>query len=353
MAIRLTSAEKVLKGVMKLWHGKADLPGVAEFGVVRGALDLSLAEGWRQEWWHDLMRVEERYFRANWLAASSYNKTAEVYDAATQDYFQALRDGVTGAGQSPTDAAGAERSAYWARCRNSYSGANWASGVAYAVGDIRFYPVTNRYYQCHTAHTSDSNLVPDATGGNERWGVLTPFERYVDLDAAGQTAIGDVMDVTDRNPRVESNWRGIRWITAQNRVYVLDEEVRCWVTFRQRMPRLVPALDTFDAGDTYASGAQVYWDNGGASTGDFYQANATTTAGQDPTDTPAKWDRIELPEFLEGYLIYATYAKCLTGDDREDKAPGAMQMANGYLELEADNIYRQQGQSPNMAVRTY
>jgi len=353
MAIRVTSAELLLKGVMNLWWNKAELPGPTEFGVIRGALDLALGEGWRQEWWNDLMQFEERYFRANWLAASTYNKTAEVYDAATQQYFQSLRDGVTGAGQSPTDSAGAERSAYWAQCLTSYSADTWVSGTSYAVGDWVLYAPTNRVYQCHTAHVASGTLTPDATGGNERWGVLTPFQRYVDQDASGQTAIGDPQDVTDSDPRTTAQWRGLVWTTAQNRVYVLEECVRCWVIFRSRRPRLLPTLDTFDAAAGYASGEQIYWDNGGTITGNFYQANASAAAGEDPSDTPGKWDVIEIPEFLEGYLIYTAYAKCLTGDDREDKMAGALAMASGYLDLEADNIYRQQGQTPTVRMRTY
>lgn len=350
--MRTTSAETILKGVMALWYGSRELPGVTEFPVVRGALDLTLKEGWEQEWWPDLMRREERYFRANWLAASTYNKGDEVYDTATQDYFQCLRDGVTGAGQSPTDSAGDERSAYWARSETSYSGAEWsADSVSYAVGDIKYYPVTNRYYQCHTAHTSSGVLVPDATGGSDRWGLLTPFERRIDFDATGQTAIGDVLDVKDKDVRLTKLWKGLEWTPAESQVWVVDDVVRCWVEFRILCPRIFG--DTFDDEETYAAGDQVYWDNDGAIVGNFYNCLASTTAGEDPTDTPAKWELVELPKFLEGFAIYASYGKCLTGDDREDKQAAALTQAAGYLELEADKVYRQQGQSPLISVRTY
>lgn len=350
--MRLTSAERILKGIMGLWQGQSALPGGTEFGVARDGLDLSLREGWRQEWWAELMRGEERYFRAPWLATSVYGKTDEAYDAATQQYFQSLRTGVTGAGQSPTDSAGDERSGYWAVCRTTYSGPNWDDGsVSYAAGAIVLYPVTNRYYQCHTAHTSSAVLTPDATGGSERWGVLTAFERYVDKDASGQTTIGDVFDVKTENPRVTKLWDPLEWQDLENRIYVVDEVVRCWIEFRIKPPRV--SGEAYDATLGYAVGDQVYFDDDGDITGNFYNCVATAAAGDDPVSDPEKWELVELPEFLEGFLIYASYAKCLTGDDREDKGPAALAMAGGYLEIEADNVYRQQGQAPAQSVRTY
>ena len=234
--MKTVSAQRLFEGVNELLSGNSELPDTNDWAAVRGHLDMAIAEAWIYESWQEtywpfLMRSERRYFRANWLAGSTYNKTNEVFDAATQQYFQCLRDTVTGAGNSPTDSAGVERSAYWAECLTSYAGDDWLTGTAYVVGDIIYYPVDNNFYQCHTA-----------TAGNERWGVLTPFQRYVDKEATGQTEIGDTFNVTDVDPRSDARWSGLDWEEIQDRVYVRDDVAFCWITFRIARTRLSGAI---------------------------------------------------------------------------------------------------------------
>jgi hypothetical protein len=343
-------AERLFKGVNELHSGENALPATADWPAVRGHLDLALGEAWNSEWWQFLMRGEYRYFRALWLAASTYNKTNEVYDAATQQYFQCLRNSVTGSSQSPTDSNGDERSDYWALCKTSYSGANWSSGVSYAVGDIRFYPVDGNHYQCHTAHTSSGTLTPDATGGNERWGVLTPFERYVDYLQAGQTEIGNVMDVKDANPRPSWQWDSLNKQTLNDRVYVLDNVTRVWLDFRLRRPKLTGTF--FDTATTYTVNAQVYFTPTGG-LGNFYKCVTATSAGESPSSAPAKWSVVEIPQAFEGFLIYSAYAKLLTADEQYEERARALALAEGYLMLESDRQYRQTGETPAIPMRSY
>jgi len=350
--IRLTTGERLLKGAMELLTGQSQLPGRADYPVLRGHLDLSLGDAWRSEWWSDLMQLEERYFRANWSSASTYSKADEVYDPFSQKYFQSLRN--TNTNNAPTLLSGGayvENSAYWAESMASYSASPWVSGTAYAVGDKVFYAVTNRYYQCHTTHTASGTLVPDATGGNEKWGLLTPFLRSISFDASGQTAIGDVFDVKDSDPRVNPRWRSIPWSVAQNTLYVAEASPRCWVQFRSRRPRLKGAA--LDITAAYAAGDMVYWDNSGAIDGNFYTCLATTTAGQTPTSNASLWSVVQIPELFEGYLIWAAYSKMLTGDNQDDRRADALATAEGFLALEADNTYRQQGQAASLPLRTY
>jgi hypothetical protein len=344
------SAQRLFEGVNELLAGKSELPTTNDWYPVRGHLDLALGEAWNSEWWQFLMRGEYRYFRALWLAASTYNKTDEVYDAATQTYFQCLRDSVTGAGFSPTDSNGDERSAYWAECKTTYAGANWASGTVYAVGDIIFYPVDAAFYQCHTAHTSSGTLVPDATGGNERWGVLTPFARYVDYLQTGQTRIGYVMDVKTSNPRISKQWDSLAKQTLEDRVYVLDAVKRVWLDFRLRRPRLTG--DFYSSSSGYAIGAQMYFVPSGE-VGNFYNCIDTAAAGESPSTDPLKWEVVEIPEGFDGFLIWSAFGKMLTAEERADERRNAFAVAEGYLALLADQIYRQAGETPNIPMRTY
>jgi hypothetical protein len=346
-------AEDILRAMKALLDGENALPTADQFPKFRIGLDLALGHCWRSEWWPDLMPpVEERYFRANWLAATTYNKTTEVYDSATQAYYQCLRNSVTGAGQSPTDSAGVERSAYWARCKATYAGTHWVTAIAYAVGDIKFYPPTNRYYQCHTAHTSSATLVPDATGASERWGVLTSFKRTISKTQTGLTEIGDVFQVLDADPETNRNKaKEVAWDNHVDGIIVFPEVTRVWIQFRKPRPRLKG--NYFSATLTYAAGQQVYFDNAGTQVGNFYDCVTTTTVGESPSSTAAKWSVVQIPDFFYGALVHRGVSKMLVADGQDDRAGVPAAFAEEDLGLETDVIYRQQSRTPALAVRPY
>lgn len=74
----------------------------------------------------------------------------------------------------------------------------WASGVAYAVGDVRIRDTTHRKYRCAVAHTSAATPVPedDPTrwldiGPTDRW---APFDRYTNTRASTLTSLTYVLN---------------------------------------------------------------------------------------------------------------------------------------------------------------
>lgn len=74
----------------------------------------------------------------------------------------------------------------------------WASGVAYAVGDVRIRATTHRKYRCAVAHTSAATPVPedDPTrwldiGPTDRW---APFDRYTNTRATAVTSMTYVLN---------------------------------------------------------------------------------------------------------------------------------------------------------------
>jgi hypothetical protein len=345
-----TSAGRLFFGINELLAGTSELPSTAEFPVIRGHLDLALGEIWNIEFFPFTFYTERRYFRQNWSSASTYNKTNEVYDAATQQYFQCLRDSVTGSGNSPTDSNGDERSAYWAECRTSYAGSDWVTATAYVVGDIIFYPVTNAYYQCHTAHTSSGTLIPTASGGDERWGVLTPFQRYVDHSQSWETnLIGTVFDIKDADPRVTRRWNSLTKRSQLDRTYVVEAMASCWVEFRLRRPRLTGTF--YDSTLAYAVGDQVYFTTT-AGIGNFYTCTATASAGDTPATDTDKWSIVEIPLAFEGYLIQAAFAKALVGEEDSNRRAQALSAAQDYLVLLLDEHFRQ-NPAPTISPRTY
>jgi hypothetical protein len=103
--------------------------------------------------------------------------------------------------------------------------------------------------------------------------------------------------------------------------------------------------DTFSATSTYVAGQYIYYTRTtGALTGtsDYWKCLSTTTAGQDPEDTPTKWELQELPESLAQILVWQTYGDWLVQDGQMDKATQAYQTAELKKLNEWDRIERQQ-----------
>lgn len=80
----------------------------------------------------------------------------------------------------------------------SASETDWASGVAYAVGDVRIRATTHRKYRCAVAHTSASTPTPENdptnwvdVGPTDRW---APFDRYTNTRASTVTSMTYVLN---------------------------------------------------------------------------------------------------------------------------------------------------------------
>lgn len=343
--------EDVLKRLNALAEGTADLPSAQDYPRFVGYLDQALHQVWYSEFWPDLMLVEERLLRDLYSAATAYAKGDEVYFPATQKYYQSLRDANTG-NDPATGSPLAENSAYWAECQITYPGSTWAEGVAYSVGDIQHYPPTDQYYQCHTNHTSSSTLTPDATGGDERWGLLTGFNRYIAWAQTGKTVMGDVADVKNADPRVTAGWRSIAgWSESADGVQIPEAVTRVWIQFRKRRPTLFGAA--YDETQAYAAGAQVYYTPAAPALGNLYDVITATTAGETPDSAAAKFSLVEIPQSFSNFLVWSAYARHLVTDGKQSAVRGAQAMADQYLDLEADRLYRQSGQTPTLPMRPY
>jgi hypothetical protein len=116
------------------------------------------------------------------------------------------------------------------------------------------------------------------------------------------------------------------------------------------------AGDTFSATATYVAGQYVYYTRTtGAQTGtsDYWKCLSATTAGQDPEDTPSKWELQELPEALSGILVWQTFGDWLTQDGQMEKAASAYQTAELKKLNEWDRIERQMPDNFQVNVYTH
>lgn len=368
--MRTVSLERLLKDSQFLISGKRELPGDQDYAAFLGHLDHALAEGWRAEWWPDLMTIEKRYFRPVYSPSltpffgsetegfgsleevfgqdgSTISAGGEYYWPLTKSYYLTLRDfEASSPTTDPTDEDGELNTAYWIECSPNFSGDFWEDDETYAVGDIVEYSRTGLCYAVHT-------LPPVGTAPTETayWGMLTNFDRTLDFDQEDQTAIGDIRGLYSAHPLRSTDYEGIDHLTMDNKAWVRDAWAHVYVDFRRRRPDLTG--DDYNAASAYSEGDQVYWDNDGAIEGNLYRANDEVAAGETPTSTPDVWDVVEIPKFLQAYLAWSAASKFLVGDGADERKAMFEATAEGYLQLEADNVYRQQSQVPAISPRTY
>lgn len=160
---------------------------------------------------------------------------------------------------------------------------------------------------------------------------------------------GEVLNVFDKNPRKTTGAMLQSWTIyddGTNRyVQLRDDTTPIWLEYRVVRPNLTGS--TFSSTATYASGDQVYH------SGNLYDANATTAAGESPTTTSSKWDLVKIPKGFQGYLIRGVYADYLRAMGDQELAAVADRAAESMLMMEADKLYRQQGQTRRLEVSTY
>jgi len=299
---------------------------------------------WEKFFWPELTLIEKRQFRDDWAIGSTYGAPSataavEVYYPKAKKYYQSLRGSNTGNAPA-TGSALTENSAYWAEAKSAYSGDDWAASTAYTVGKIVLYLDDQRYYQCHTAHTSGETF--DST----KFGILTPFQRSIDYEQTGKTALGAVRYMWDSDPRVHDDTDPIPFDLRDSAVIVSGTATVVWVEFRKRFLEYVGAV--YSASTAYASGVTIYYTDG-----DYWRTTASTSAGQSPDSTPAKWERLDFPYIIKECVAQGAYADVL------GKTEGKHELwlqenadAISLLTEEVLKVERQQSQAGQLAVRT-
>lgn len=322
----------------------AELPAETALRL-RGHISRRARVMWECEYWPELTRVQERHYRADYNSATNYlapttTSSTEVFYPPTRAYYQVLK---ASTGNLPaTLAAGAYslNTAFWAAAAASYSGNDWAASTAYIAGTAVRLPDNNRYYACHTAHTSGASF--DTT----KFGILTPFDKYISYTQTGETAIGEVRDVYSADPRVNRNFATANWTLSTNGIQVPDGPAISWVEFRTRFKPLVG--DNWANGTSYAVGDQALYNSGGA-VKNFYECIQATSSVV-PSNA-AYWTIIEIPYLFQPYLVNGAYADFLLMDGQTDKSMAQNRQAEEYLSAELQKLHDLQPQYQRFSVR--
>ena len=210
--------------------------------------------------------------------------------------------------------------------------------------------------------TSEFKRIRDLTDGRlgmiwegEYWPETLRVASAVVTDTDGvETApfpsdAGEILNVLNKNPRKTTLASLLSWTIYDDGtdrfIQLRDSTTPVYVEYRIVRPNLTG--DTYSSTSTYASGDQVY------SGGNFYDANQAVLVEEPPATATAKWDLVKLPKNFQNYLIRGAYADYLRATGDNELAAVADQNAESIMMMEADKLYRQQGQVRRLDVSTY
>lgn len=210
---------------------------------------------------------------------------------------------------------------------------------------------------------------------NHRLGVAWGTEYWPDLLRIKELAVtttsdvstiaypadaGEILEVYNKNPRKTTLHSSVGFVlyddgtdsdtNSGKTVTVFATTSPLYVEYRIARPEL-SGDSGYNASTAYVDGAQIYY----PTTGHFYtRKNNTggTETGVAPTVT-TDWDKALVPKIFENYLIRGIYADYLRSSGQTDTASREDRNAEGFLVLESDKLYRQQGQVRTTKVVTY
>jgi len=163
------------------------------------------------------------------------------------------------------------------------------------------------------------------------------------------TDAGEILNVSSKNPRKTTVNTQLGWSIyddgTDRYVQLRDDATPIYVEYRIVRPLLTGS--TYSSTSTYSSGDQVYF------SGNFYDANSSAGVAESPTSASSKWDIVKIPAIFQTYLIRGVYADYLRATGNNELAIAADLNAESLLMMEADKLYRQQGQVRRLDVQTY
>jgi hypothetical protein len=316
-------------------------------------INRAVAKAWRFEQWPEWTLTEQRWFRPFYFDGLFVELSDELYFPPSDRYYQALQM-QPAATQAPAtlqaDGTYLENSAYWAECKPVYQACDWLTGTNYGVGcasglpyQVRN-PVDGKFYQCITPHTAGAAFDPS------KFALLTAFQRFVDYQQDGQTAIWEAPTVCAfrRDPRVFPNnpWpvrtgRNDRGITLAD-----CRETSVWLKFWPKPPEFtVCPWSAGSAGSpkAYDQGALVYY------LGDTFISLVGNNTG--PVGS-SNWGLVEFPFVLSAYVTRMAMADVLRDQKQTDRAQAEQLVAEDELQDEADKALAGQGIYETATVET-
>lgn len=220
----------------------------------------------------------------------------------------------------------------------------WDNATEYTAGQIVFGGTAEKYYQAKITNTGNEPSDSDTTNWQEP---TEAWHRKIPLAQTNENEIGMPLSAHHADPRIEPycTQYSIHFYDGQDAYLAAGEGVNyVWLRYRRPLPDFSAAI--WSASATYASGDIIYYDP----TGEVYRVTATTTAGQDPQDTPASFTLVAFPKFLERFVSHAIYADYLVEQAQTEKARIEENRAQAHLNKEINDLVKNGAQRPRLHV---
>ncbi len=329
--MRTVSYQSVLQLASQLAFGVSS-PNASDAATLNTFINERLGQFWRLFWWPELMVLEQRKFRDTW--SGSVAAGTEVYYAPTQSYYLAIKGPTTVAPATLSGSSWVTNQSEWIEAHQWLeSGSDWQTGLEVKLGEVLRNPSDDKFYACHTAHTAGGSF--DAT----KFGVVRAFRRSLDYVKAGFSDIDSIRSVTECNPETYEDPGDIQFTLGRD-ILVDGNAFAPWLHYRTTVPSFTGSIHDPDI--TYVSGDQVYWGT------DFYRALATTTAL--PSDA-TKWLKLGFPFVFRNAVPRAAFADWLDAEGQPDKSNRNESRALKLLQLEIEEIERNQRQVRTLPMR--
>jgi len=211
-----------------------------------------------------------------------------------------------------------------------------------SVPDELYYPADGNYYRVKAAAPADPPVgtLPTNTTYFETFALV---DRYILLEQANQTPMGEVIAVFDTDPRVSQYHYAhkIPFHPTEREVTTVcvGTGAMVWVVFR--LPYSVFTGVPWVQGKAYIRGDLVYY----PPSGECYKALAGTLVSDPPPVSNVTWARVPLPEIFSSYVTAGSYADGLSETDAQEKDPVVLQVRNTKAQIanaEADTYLQQE-----------
>lgn len=185
---------------------------------------------------------------------------------------------------------------------------------------------------------------------------------YIDITEAN----GDILNVYQFNPRVTARAVNVSWYLDDSgdssRIILMSSTNPVWVEYRLPPPMFFG--EAYDPSLNYNVGSQIYFDTGMLSgsyqpsktsggAGNFYKCIVSGNSGENPVNTAARWEIIEIPYFTTDFLVRAIFSDYLRSESQFDSAARADEEAEQSKMMQVDRVLRSEGQIKTMRVFTY
>lgn len=221
----------------------------------------------------------------------------------------------------------------------------WDAAATYAADNEVYYTPLDKYFVCLATTTVGQD--PEDTP--LKWEELTTFNHEVDYAQEDATRIAIVIGAYDQDPRADAEALPLPFQLRENGVgFAPDVETSSvWLEFLAPADSL--AATVFDALLTYDPKELIYFTDG-----EVWKAVETTSAGEDPADTPAKWELVPFPHFLARAVKAGALADWQRGGEKETSAKLEQLREDNFTDLLDEQVWqitKLQGQTGRPTVQ--